>query len=280
THIYTGFWENWIQRFYIFERSAPPALVDSLDVEFRPGTIVPWSIERDFLVTRDRVLDLSDPVHPVPIGRLLNPLDFNNGVYDLATRPFPGSETDVLVGTFQGKGFPIDTLAFYRVSREQGVERISGDQVDYGFQLTFDDTRDLLYRTHWLPREDPIWVYDISDPYNPMRLHRHLFDEPNSATRAIRDGIVCLDGILHVFDSNLYGLNWNFRATPLWFDGDRFVPVGAPLHSRVRPLRPSGQAGYLPTRGWYDGSALLTYDPPPLPRREECCFSDGGPRRD
>ena len=278
THIYTGFWENWIQRFYIFERSAPPALVDSLDVEFGPGSTVPWSIEREFLVTRDVVLDLSDPASPMPVGRLLGPTDYHYGPYDLATRPFPGSETDVLVGAFVGRGFPEDTLAFYRVSHERGVERISHDQVDWGFQLTFDDTRDLLYRTHWLAVEDPIWVYDISDPYLPVRLHRHLFDEQNSATRTIRDGIVCLDGILHVFDSKLYGLNWNIRATPLWFDGDRFVPLGESLHASIRPLRPSGQGGYLTTRGQTDGAALLTFDPPPRPRREECCW-DGPPPR-
>ena len=73
THIYTGKWIEGTQRFYTFERTSPPTPVDSLDVELTAWRFLPWSLERDFLVTDDAVLDLSDPGHPSLVGSVAPP---------------------------------------------------------------------------------------------------------------------------------------------------------------------------------------------------------------
>ena len=146
-------------------------------------------------------------------------------------------------------------------------------------ECRFDDTRDILYRPEWTRSPQVIWVYDVSDPSQPRRIHRHVLDD-GPFTRSIT-GTTCQAGILHVFDSHaLHGVNKARKVTPLWFDGERLVPAGTPLHAPTSTWRPSGQAGYLPMRGATDGSILLTYDPPPLPRREECCGVDEWPPKE
>jgi len=276
THIYAKGSHEFGQSIRVLERGDPLTLVDTLAVDILEGHDIRWSIERDFLITGDPVLDLSDPVHPTLLGAFTDHLGHYIDVLNLATRPFPGSETDILVALnlFEDN----NSLAFYRISRQQGIEPIWSEQVEFSPGCSFDDTRDLLYESH----SRVVWVYDVSDPYRPWRIHEHrIIDEGyDPAGRSIQHTL-CEEGILHVSARNSrWGYSDRAEHIPFWFDGERLVPAGKPLHAPIRGNRPSGQGGYLPIRGSADGSILLTYDPPPLPRREECCGVDEWPPKE
>ena len=75
--------------------------------------------------------------------------------------------------------------------------------------------------------------------------------------------LLCESEILHVSIRN-HSLGYNNRSEqiPVWFDGARFVPAGRSLHAPIKIWRPYGHSGYLWFRGWTDGSAPLTFDPP------------------
>ncbi len=270
THFYAGTKRegdaNWGEWYYIFERGDSLALADSVSTPFRSEhDEVAFTIEREFLITANPVFDLADPGNPTLLGTLIDSEAVYLDVPEVAARGYPGSATDVLAAAWVRRGSQ-DTLAFYRISHESGVERLSSEPVDWGSYLTFDDQRALLYRAE-LGIELLIWVYDISDPAFPERIHAHVFDERGAHSRSFAT-IGSQNGVLHVASSNAQlGYNVRSMTTPLWFDGRRFVPAGKPLHAPVRLVRPLGHSDYLPML--HHSAALLSFEPPPLPRRKE-----------
>ncbi|MAE71192.1 MAG: hypothetical protein CME06_12095 [Gemmatimonadetes bacterium] len=280
THLYSGthayqHGELW---YYVFERGDSLVLADS--VSTRAGVPRPpdWVIERDFLITAVDVFDLTDPGHPEPLGSIEDHLPQYTDVYFMDTRPFPGSNTDMLAAVELSSN---DSLSLFRISRESGVERIYSELVGWGGGgAVFDDHRDLLYRGAWGYEAHSVAVYDIRDPYHPVRFYEQPLVGRGEESRYILR-LVEQDGILHVSLANAQ-LFYNSRLEiiPFRFDGERFLPAGASLHAPMFPRGSSFSRGGLLRIQGSDGSALLTYDPPPLPRREECCWSDLGPRRD
>ena len=187
------------------------------------------------------------------------------------TRPFPGSETDLLLA--QVLWLSSGTLALHRISREHGIEQIWTEPILYSGGCAFEDERDLLYRVEY----SSVWVHDVSDPYQPLRIHKHLFFEevyqPNGRSLF---HLLCEGEILHVSARNHRpGYNYRREQIPVWFDGARFVPAGKSLHAPIELWRQYGYSGYLWFRGGHS-SAILTFAPPPRARREECCW-DGPP---
>ena len=277
THLYAGVRRedlitNWRDWYYIFERGDTLALADSVATPFRTfHGYVPWTIERDFLVTANPVFDLSDPSHPALLGTFIDPEWMAVDLLDVAARPFPGSATDLLAAVQTHRDD--DTLSFYRVSREQGIERIYEEVNDFANYYAFDDTRDLFYRGE-LAEELLIWVHEVSDPYHPELIHRYVFDDRIPDGRFFFD-FVAQDGILHIgHASGRLGYNHRWMTTPLWFDGERFVPAGKPLHAPLKLGYSNSRSGYLQLANIGDAAALLSFDPPPLPRREEQWMGD------
>ncbi|MAE72415.1 MAG: hypothetical protein CME06_18335 [Gemmatimonadetes bacterium] len=269
THVYANRSNDQGPSLLVFERGDSLALVDSVSVSPTFASM-PWTIERGLLVTENAVFDLADPAHPELLGEFsdVQRAELQRG----ATRPFPGSETDLLV--VGQTWWYSDSLWFFRISRQGGIEKINSEPRTGG--LALDDSRDLLYRSERGDGDPSIAVYDISDPYQPVRIHEQTIVEAGPADRHVQT-MTSMDGILHV---GLCNGGWpeNFRSelVPLWFDGARFVPAGVSLHVPWFSTGTSGQAGYL-TMVLGGATALLTYDPPPLPRREECYFGDGWP---
>ena len=180
--------------------------------------------------------------------------------FSTALRPFPGHDTDLLAAGEFGLD---DTLALYRVSREGGVEQtwVHAHPRLYS-ALAFDDRRDLLYRSH----SQEITVYDVSDPYQVAVLHTYHFPQVED-WREI-GALAALEGVLHVYDFNGHSSeNWRRHLTPIWFDGESFVPAGPMLEIPFHDLYMRNSAGHIV---WAAGSSagLLGYDPP-LPRRLE-----------
>ena len=279
THIYTlGYDLSRDPWLFVFERGDSIALVDSVAIPSpylatQSAQVVDWVVDRGFLVTRDPVFDLSDPVRPNLIGGFSDHLFYSGR--QRAVRAFPDSETDLLAAVETELH---DIVSFFRISRSDGIEKIHDQRVDDGVPIAFDDSRPLLYRSEFSFFESysvSIAVYDVSDPYQPLKIHAQHFLNGGPASRGV-SGLITQDGILHVstYNAQLF-YNYRFELTPIWFDGARFVPAGASLSVPMFPRGTSGQAGYLPMV--LSSAALLTYDPPPLPRREECCWSDGGP---
>ncbi|MAE72246.1 MAG: hypothetical protein CME06_17475 [Gemmatimonadetes bacterium] len=273
THIYVPNRHDGESSLLVFERGDSMALVDSLSASVLT-TRLTWTVDRDLLVTPDHVFDLADPAHPTLLGRLSDHSADGSDLEVGTVRDFPGSETDLLIA---GHSARYDTLSFFRVSRQTGIERIHNEWFQWGASgLAFDDSRALYYHSEAGYDDPSIIVFDIADPYEPVRIHEQTMLESGVTFRGIWD-LVNMDGILHVrLINGRTPYNWRKELVPVWFDGERFVPAGTSLHTSLYTRGTSGQAGYLTMRGT-GGAALLTYDPPPLPRREECCWSDGGP---
>jgi len=267
THLYAGIRREDLvssstEWYYVFERGDSLALTDSIATPFRTNhQYAPWTIERGFLLTANPVFDLADPAHPTLLGTFIDPeLSVYHPLIDVAARPFFGSDTDLLAAV-QIYVYA-DTLAFYRVSRE----RIYDEVHELGAHYAFDDTRDLFYRAVF-DDDTPIWVHDISDPYHPEPIYSFQFSDGDPSPRFTTE-LTVHEGVLHVgARSGQLGYNSRGMITPLWFDGERFVPAGKPLHTGLNLMHAHNRAGYFAAT--WDGAALLSFDPPPLPRRVE-----------